>query len=298
MTMSLLVTGSTGFIGRHLIEYFVKKSYKIFVLARKPSQTRKIFPESVTVLAHDQLCDYQYDALINLAGAGIVDWPWTPGRIDELYRSRIDYSQKLFETLAKGNSLPPLLINASAIGYYGFQGETLLTESSPFSESLVHDLCARWEQVARNSAIEQVSCLRFSMVLGKNGGALSRLLPAFKLGLGGRIGDGAQWLSWVHIQDVIAIIEGRLLGRHCHEVINICAPHPLTQGQFAKTLAQLLNRPCFVTTPKWLLRLALGQGSQLLTESCRAVSSNLQEDGYKFCFETCEGALGNILFAR
>lgn len=293
---NILITGAGGFIGQSLVKYLSKLDYNIIILSRHKQKTLKEnWPDKVKIVTKEDVANYDYDAVINLAGAGILDWPWTQKRIKELYDSRVEYSKNLFDLLKKKNKLPSLLINASAVGYYGFQGEKLLDEAAQSDDSIASDLCQKWEQVAFDSGCDQVSCLRFGVVLGAQGGALKRMLPAFKFCLGGPIGSGMQWMSWIHILDVMKIIHARLLGSIVAPIINATAPQPIRQHEFAQSLAASLNRPCFLTTPNFMLKAFFKEGALLLTESSRVKSQVLEDQGFEFSFPQCSQALEDLV---
>lgn len=293
---NILITGASGFVGQSVVQSLSKLNKSIFIFSRNKEKSQKIsWPKGVTILTKEDVAHYPYDALINLAGAGILDWPWTKKRVQELYNSRIDYSKQLFSLLQSKDKLPNLLINASAVGYYGFQGEKLLVESDKPCQSVASDLCQKWEEAAFNSGCEQVSCLRFGVILGREGGALKRMLTPFKLGLGGPIGSGMQWMSWIHIHDVLRIIEDCLEGKIKAPLINATAPNPLRQHEFANILSHVLRRPCFLTTPNFVLRAIFKEGSKLLTESSRVTSQVLEEQGFEFHFPKCDQALEDLV---
>lgn len=292
----ILIAGGTGFVGRYLSAFLKERGYGVTVLSRQASLKRGVkLPDKVELVTLEQLPSLSFDCVVNLAGAGILDRPWTKNRMTELFDSRVKYSRTLFDKFNECSNKPSLLINASAIGYYGFWEDQHLDEDSDFREGVVHQLCHQWEQVAHASGIENVSVLRFGVVLGRGGGALSRMLLPFKLGLGGPIGDGQQWMSWIHINDVVEVILKIIEGEIKPQTLNLTAPNPIRQKDFAKALAQTLNRPCFFPTPRFVLKLVFAGGADLLTKSQRVNSKVLRDIGYEFKFENVDEALREVI---
>lgn len=292
---SILITGGTGFIGQALVSQFLSCGYKVSILSRSSQKVDKIFGAKVSPVSMDNISGKQFDVVINLAGAGILDKPWTQSRIQEIFDSRVAYSVRLFQALSQCEVKPQLLLNASAIGYYGFWQDEWLDEDSSFHDGTVHQLCSSWEQVARSSQIEKVCCLRFGVVLGKGGGALQRMLLPFKLGLGGPIASGQQWFSWIHKNDVINIIDKIIKEEFFFETLNLTSPHPVRQSEFAKTFAKVLHRPAFIKTPQWALNLVFREGADLLTKSQRVRSSKLEGVGYEFIYGNLKDALEEVV---
>lgn len=292
----ILIVGGTGFIGKYLSSFLKNKGYEVKILSRDPSSKKnQTLSASFEIIGFEDLALSSFSCVINLAGAGILDRPWTKKRIKELFDSRVQFSQNLFDKIKSSPNQPSLLINASAIGYYGFWEDQILNESSPFRDCLAHQLCHQWEQSAYASGIEDVSILRFGIVLGRSGGALSRMLPAFKLGLGGPIGHGEQWVSWIHVNDVLQVILKIIEGEIKPQTLNLTAPTPLRQKDFAKTLAKVLYRPSFLPTPAWALKIIFAEGADLLTKGQRVRSKILEDLDYQFEFDDLSKALKEVI---
>ncbi|AZP11065.1 TIGR01777 family protein [Undibacterium parvum] len=305
---SVLVTGATGFIGQQLVRALIADGQRVTVLSRNPKQAAWLFDAKVSCIGSmGELPDaYPLDVIINLAGARILGWRWSEKRKAELRLSRVALTDSIVAWIARANQKPRLLLSASAIGYYGIQepdDQRELAEDSPPQPIFMSQLCQEWEAAAQ--AAQQygvhVKCMRFGLVLGQQGALPMMLLP-IKLGLGGALGRGSQCLSWIHVDDVVrgiahlcaidqqADVESRQDGAY-----NFCAPESLTQKQFSQTAARILGRPCFMPTPAWPMRLALGEQADLLLEGQRVIPRRLQAQGFRFAYPDLESALKNLL---
>lgn len=297
--MKILVTGGTGFVGKNLCRFLLNKGHKLTVLSRKPETVTSFFGESVKGISQlEQLTEQdQFDAIINLAGEGIVDSRWTQSRKQKLLDSRIGVTQQLVEYISRATYKPDVLISGSAIGYYGNKGSVLLNENSHPSEDFAHELCDMWEDAA-NEAEKlgvRVCVLRIGLVIGEDGGFLKRMLPPFKWGLGGRIGHGEQYMSWIHRDDLIALIDKLLNTKLLHGVFNGTAPHPVTNAEFSQILAKQLNRPACLPVPALVLKVLLGEMSELLLGGQRVMPARIEKAGFKFKYLTLEQALKSVL---
>jgi uncharacterized protein (TIGR01777 family) len=238
-----------------------------------------------------------FQIVINLAGAPIFDARWSDARKQIIRDSRINLTQLLVSGLAKMSTKPELLISGSAIGYYGDHGDTILTEYSGVKEDFSQQLCADWENEAKKA--EQfgirVCLIRTGLVLGDRGGLLQRMLLPFKLCLGGRLGSGQQWMSWIHREDWIAIALKMIVDTNMTGAYNATAPNPVTNSQFTKALADALNRPALLPVPAWLLKKLLGEMSELVLGSQRVFPERLLAAGFKFKYTTLSSALTQLL---
>lgn len=297
--MHILLTGGTGLIGRRLCRHWLDQGHRLTVWSRRPDQVARLCGSSVRGIAHpDDLGDQPVDAVINLAGAPIAERPWTRKRKMLLWDSRITLTEQLITWLERREQKPSVLISGSAVGWYGDGGERELDETSPpVSEDFASRLCIAWEETAqRAQALDiRVVLLRTGLVLASDGGMMQRLLPPFKLGMGGPIGSGRQWMPWVHIDDQIAAIDFLLNREDAQGPYNACAPSPVRNRDFAKTLAAILHRPAFMPMPAIALRLLMGELSILLLGGQRAHPSRLQDAGFIFRFTDLHAALEDLL---
>lgn len=303
--MDILITGGTGFIGTALTTALTAadeqgRRHRITVLTRQPEKLLARRAELVrlgvleAVRHWDELSrERRFDAVINLAGEGIADRPWTTARKRQLHASRITLTESLADWIRLARHKPAVLISGSAVGWYGSQDDTVLEEGDAPHDEYVHQLCAEWEQAAL--AVEplgvRVCLLRTGVVIGPGGGFLRRLLPVFTLGLGGALGHGNQYLSWVSLTDVVQIIQFLLADPAQRGVFNVTGPRPVSNNEFTATLGGLLRRPAFLRVPASVIRLAMGEMSTLLLDGQRVVPSRLLAARYRFTHPTLESAL-------
>lgn len=296
----LLITGGSGFVGSRLVPVLSAQGYDVTVLTRHPEKTALHFNHAVfTIKQLDRLNDTDiFDVVINLAGQGIADKRWTQGIKKQLHDSRIITTQKLISYLQAAEKKPECLISSSAIGYYGNQENKLINEQAPCDNSFSSKLCLDWEHEAQQAEVLGIrTCyLRTGIVLGKKGGALSKMLPAFKLGLGGPMGNGRQWMSWIHMNDLIGIILYVLNNKGIKGAINATALNPVTNKVFSSTLASVLKRPAFMPMPAFVLKLMLGEMAQeLLLSGQRVMPEKILEAGYDFQYAELENALSEVV---
>lgn len=296
--MHILLTGGTGLIGQALCRYWTNQGHKLWVLSRRPNQVASLCGANVIGIADLGAIEEQsLDAVINLAGAPIADRPWTKARRTLLWDSRVRYTEQLVQGLAQRRHKPKVLISGSAVGWYGDGGERLLAEDQPAGTDFASQLCVAWEDAASEASIHdiRVALVRTGLVLAPKGGFLARLLPLFRLGLGGPLGTGQQWMPWIHLQDQVALIDFILHHPEMAGPYNACAPHPVRNKDFCKTLGQVLHRPAVLSAPAWALRLGLGDLSGLLLGGQHAVPARTQAAGFRFHFTDLEPALCDLL---
>jgi uncharacterized protein len=297
--MKILITGGTGFIGQTLCPTLLAAGHSLTVLSRTPDKVVKIFDNLATPINTLQaLSDSDhFDAVINLAGAPIFGGRWTDKRKQILRHSRIDITQGLVDFMARADRKPSVFLSGSAIGFYGDQGDTIVDEASSGHEEFGHQLCVEWEQQAEKAKEYdvRVCLLRTGLVVGKHGGFLKPMLLPFKLGFGGRLGSGNQWMPWIHIDDHVAICQALLEDSNLEGKFNLTAPNPVTNQTFSKTLAGLLNRPALFPMPAWALKLILGEMSALLIGSQRVIPKRMLAAGFQFKFADLDDALKDVL---
>ncbi|WP_445370870.1 TIGR01777 family oxidoreductase [Methylomonas sp. HW2-6] len=295
---SILITGGTGFLGSALARRLLAKQYTVTVFGRDAAKIRQQFGSAVgAVTRFADLPDAgAFDAVVNLAGAGIFDRYWTAARKQILRDSRIELTRALVAWIAAG-SKAPVLVNGSAIGIYGDQGDSLLSETSPAKTDFAQQLCADWEAAALAAADHgsRVCLIRTGLVLGRGGGLLQRMLPAFRLGLGGSMGDGRQWMSWIHLEDWLAVAEAMIADPTMSGAYNATAPEPVTNREFSLSLAEVLGRPMLLPLPAGLLKLLLGEMAALVLGSQRVKPERLLAQGFEFQYSRLRPALDAIL---
>jgi uncharacterized protein (TIGR01777 family) len=296
--MRILITGGTGLIGKHLCKALLTEGHELTVFSRKPASVPAKCGAGVHAMA--ALAEWQpdmvFDAVINLAGEPIVDARWTEQRKQVLRASRIALTEELVRRIAAAERKPVVLLSGSAVGYYGGRGDEELEETSGAGTDFPAQLCIDWEAAA--SAAEghgvRVCLLRTGLILSKEGGLLGRMVPAFKLGLGARVGDGRQWMSWVHIEDYVAMVLRLLRDEQMRGPYNMTAPSPVTNAEFTKALAAVLRRPAPFVAPAALLRLSMGESASLLLEGQRVLPKRMLASGRPIRFERLEDALKNL----
>jgi uncharacterized protein (TIGR01777 family) len=295
--MNLLITGGTGFVGSALCSRLLEEQHKIVVLSRNPE---KIKPPIKAVANLDQLSnDDIFDVVINLAGEPIANKRWNDPQKKRIFGSRIETTEALIEYFKKSKHKPKLLINGSAIGYYGTaRTNDNIDEKSGCDDSFSSQLCQKWEAAALEAESLGIrTCLiRTGIVLGKNGGALSKMLPPFKMGLGGRIGYGKQWMSWIHLDDLVGIILYCISNDDLKGAVNGTSPNPVINEVFTKTLGTALKRPTIFPMPEIVIKLLMGQmGEELLLSGKRVLPRKALDAGYIFKYKTLEDALINVV---
>ncbi|MDH5545811.1 MAG: TIGR01777 family oxidoreductase [Gammaproteobacteria bacterium] len=295
--MNILITGATGFLGRALCTQLHAQNHILWVYTRNTAKARQLLGEKAKhfVSRFDEIPDdASIDAIVNLAGEPILFKRWTKKRKQQLENSRIGVTDQLLALIRRLDKKPELLISGSAVGYYGNRGDRKLTEASHGEEDFGHRLCAAWESraiMARAYGV-RVCIVRTGVVLDKDGGMLQGLLPPFKLGLGGRIGNGRQWMSWIHLEDWIGIVMMLIARRDLDGIFNATAPLPVTNAYFTAMLAKLLHRPAFFHIPAPVLRLLLGENAEVLLGGQRVFPKAISDAGYEFRFGDLRGALG------
>jgi uncharacterized protein (TIGR01777 family) len=297
--MKILVSGSHGLVGSALAKALVADGHEVVRLVR-----RKVVagvPEIEWRPDHDQLDARQLegiDAVIHLAGESIASGRWTNEKKRTIRDSRVKGTTLLSKTLAQLSRPPLVFLSASAIGYYGSRGDEVLTETSKPGNDFLASVCVEWEQATQSAAEKGIRTVnaRFGIILDRHGGALAQMLTPFRAGIGGRVGDGRQWMSWIALADVVAGLRFLLADETAHGPINFVAPNPVTNAEFTRTLGRVLSRPTFFPIPAFGVRLAFGEmADALLLASQRVEPKVLVERGFSFHWPTLEPALRQIL---
>ena len=299
--MKILITGATGFVGGRLTAALLKHygaSLQLTILTRNPDKaTQRLGNQHTYLSSLSELSDLNnFDTVINLAGEPIVAKRWSKQQKQKICQSRWQITEHLSQLFQISSEPPASFISASAIGFYGSQGKQKLDESSPSREEFSHHICEHWEKLALDAApVTRVCILRIGIVLGTNGGALSKMLPPFKLGLGGPIGNGEQGMSWVHIDDLCSLILFLIQTDTCQGIFNGTAPNPVSNREFAKALGTALNKPAVITTPAFIVKLAMGEMSELVTQGQYVYPTHATEQGFDFKYPFVTQALTQIL---
>ena len=298
--MNVAVTGSTGLLGSALVPRLTSGSHGVVRLVRGTPATasgERVARWDPDTGAVEPGLD-GVDAVVHLAGESVAGGRWTEARKRRIRESRVRPTRLLCETLARQRTPPRVLVCASAIGYYGDRGDEVLREESPPGAGFLPEVCREWEAAAEPAARRgiRVVHLRIGLVLSPKGGALAAMLPVFRLGLGGPVGAGAQWMSWIGIDDTLGAILHALMNEPLAGPVNAVAPAPVTNREFAKTLARVLRRPAVLPFPAFAARLLLGQmADELLLASARVEPARLRATGFAFRDATLEGALRRLL---
>lgn len=295
--MKVAISGATGLIGTALRESLAADGIQIVALSRKPSvPPLETIPWDVENGRFDASRLEQVDAVVHLAGEPIAQ-RWNERRKKAIRDSRVKSTRLLVEALKSLEHRPRVLVSGSAIGFYGDRGEEVLEESSPPGSGFLPETCQAWEHAALEAMGLGIrtAVLRTGIVLSTRGGALKKMLPPFRLGVGGPVGSGKQWMSWIHIDDIVGAIRHILDKDDVMAAVNGVAPAPATNAEFARALGRALSRPAFLPAPAFGLKIAFGEMASIVLEGQRVVPKKLLETGYRFRFPDLQGALSDVL---
>jgi uncharacterized protein (TIGR01777 family) len=296
--MHILITGGTGLIGRRLCSALLAQGHQLTVLTRRPQQLSALCGAGVQAMQdlEQYTPELEFDAVINLAGESIVDARWTAARKQLLRHSRITLTEQLMHKMAQARKKPAVLLSGSAIGVYGNRHDEMIDETASAGGDFGAQLCVDWEAAAIPAARfgTRVCVLRTGLVLDSAGGILKKMRLPFQLGLGARIGDGRQWMSWIHVDDYVAIVLRLLTDERASGCVNMVAPEAVTNREFTQLLARSLQRPAWLFTPAWVLQLALGELSELLTGGQHVLPIRLNKLGYQFSYPSLLPALQHL----
>lgn len=299
--MNVLIAGGTGFVGTALARLLLQQGHKVALLSRRPSAPRALPPVYHWDPQRDELDPNALagvEGIVNLAGENLADGRWTAERKRRLVSSRVDATAFLIERASGVSPAARVFVSASAIGIYGNRGDEVLSEESAPGTGFLADLCRAWEAAAlraRDAGMRVVTA-RFGIILDAAGGALQKLRPIFSLGLGGPLGSGRQWWSWVALPDVLQAVETALTQDGIQGPVNVVAPAPVRNRDFARALGRALQRPALLPAPAPLLRLVMGEAADeaLLSSAC-VTPTKLLSSGYRFAFEDLDRALASVL---
>ncbi|WP_066374983.1 MULTISPECIES: TIGR01777 family oxidoreductase [unclassified Anabaena] len=305
--MKIAITGATGFVGSELVARLHKDGHQIIVLTRNTASARKVFPaeafSNVEIVAYTPTTSGAWqdtiagcDGVVHLAGEPIAEKRWTPQQEQEILNSRKLGTQKIVEAIAKANPKPRVLVNTSAIGYYGTSETATFDESSTPGNDFLAQVCQAWEAEAEKvkQAGVRLVILRFGIVLGL-GGALGKMITPFKLFAGGPIGSGRQWFSWIHLEDVVNLIIQALTNPQMEGVYNATAPNPVRMNDLSQTMGKVMNRPSWLPVPGFALEAMLGDGARVVLEGQQVLPKRTLESGFQYQYPNLEPALKEIL---
>ena len=302
--MRLLITGGTGLVGRKLAKTAADAGHQVLVLSRSVQRATLVLPGSVTVLQGDPAHPGPWQeeaaacqAIVNLAGESLFAKRWNTAFKAVLRCSRVESTRRVAEVFSRKDCQAHVLVSASAVGYYGDSERVAFREDAPSGSGFLAALCAAWEAEA-GRATEQgarVVTLRIGVVLARAGGALAKMLPAFRWFLGGPIGSGRQIMSWIHVDDLAGLIQHVLETDSLSGPVNATAPHPVTNREFSRTLGRVLGRPSFVRTPRFAIKCALGEAADVVLKGQRVLPAKAEQSGYRFKFPDLEAALRDLL---
>ncbi len=298
--MKIFIAGATGFIGTALCQRLAQDGFSITALIRS-SQKAKLLPANIQIIHGSPMDkgDWQnvvaeQDVIVNLTGHNIFT-RWTKHAKKLIHDTRVNSTKNIVDAIPEGSNIT--LINATASGFYGFTGDDECTEATPPGKDFLATVCKDWEFEASKAAGKaRVVLTRFGVVLGKNGGALAKMLPGFKSGAAGRLGHGRQWFPWIHIDDLINALTFIMRHQDISGPVNCCAPNQIRNLEFTKALGKVLHRPTVIPAPAFLVRLALGELSSVVLEGCRVQPEVLLKKGFHFGFDNIEDALKDLLY--
>jgi hypothetical protein len=302
--MNIVLAGATGFIGQKLVLKLQQEGHSLTLLSRHHPVPRESDRPGIVFFHWDAKTVGDWakhidgsDAVINLAGEPIAAKRWTGAQKERILASRLDATGAIVDAIAKATKKPEVLINASAVGYYGDVKEGDVTESHSAATDFLGTTCARWEEAARKAEQSgvRVVMIRTGIVLEKTGGALKKLLLPFRLFAGGPLGSGNQWFPWVHIEDEVGAIVFALSNKSLTGPVNLAAPQSVTMREFCRTLGKTMGRPSWAPVPAFVLQIALGEMSTMLLGGQKVIPKKLQEAGYRFRFPQLEMALRDVV---
>ena len=307
--MRLLLLGCTGFVGRELVPRLLAAGHQLTLVSRRPASGKGLpaWTPQVDWLQLDpsDSASWQTDSLVkavqaaegvvNLAGEPIAEERWTAQHLQTIESSRLRTTSMLVEAMARMDAPPQVLVNASAVGFYGTSSELEFNESSPSGDDFLAGLCSAWEAAAQaRPDATRLLVVRIGIVLGSDGGALGKMLPIFRAGFGGPVGTGRQWMSWIHRTDLCRLIEQALIDQSWSGVVNGVGPQPVTMATFARALGMSLGRPSLLPVPGAILMMLLGDGARVVLEGQRVVSERLSKLGFSFGYPDLAEALADV----
>lgn len=300
--MKVLLSGASGFVGSHIIRLLLEQGHQVYALSRNPEKNKERFPEANWLLWEEgsklpDLRGLEVEGVINLAGENLASKRWSNGQKKEIYNSRIDGTRNLFQALKEAGIKPSVFVSTSAIGIYGDRGEEVVDENSLAQEDFLGVLCKAWEEEVHKhqQEYERAVILRVGLVLGKGGGLAEKLVPLFKLGLGGKLANGNFYMSWIHVKDLARIYVKALNDGEMKGIYNAVSPFSVKNVEFTRVLAQVCRKPAFFTVPKAALKLAMGEMGEYVLKSAKVAPKRLKEEDFHYFYPTIEVALKDVV---
>ncbi|CDN15646.1 MAG: TIGR01777 family protein [Richelia sp.] len=305
--MKIAITGATGFVGSRLVSKLQEQGHQVTIFTRNSNYARKVFPSSsfpnveIVTYTPDILGDWQNgisgcDGVVNLAGESIAEGRWTEEKKQSIRDSRVLTTKNIVAAIASAEKKPSVLINASAIGYYGTSETASFTETSPSGNDFLAEVCQSWEGEAQkvSETGTRLVLLRLGIVLDMGGGALAKMITPFKMFAGGPIGRGNQWFSWIHRDDVVNLIIQALTDSNVSGVYNATAPNPVRMNELSQAMGQVLNRPSWLPVPSFAIEALLGDGAIVVLEGQQVLPQRTLESGFNYQYSNLRSALVNI----
>ncbi|CAN5715410.1 hypothetical protein BH24ACI1_BH24ACI1_17410 [soil metagenome] len=297
--MKILISGASGLVGKHLIPTLKAKGHEVHRLVRKtPNSSDEIQWDAEKGLSEAEQAKLEgFDAVVHLAGDNVASENWSDEKKRKIKESRVVGTRVLVDALKSLQNPPKHFISASAIGFYGNREAEVLTEDSAKGEGFLPDVCGAWEDESKKAErFARVVCMRIGVVLAKDGGALEKMLTPFKFGVGGTVGSGKQWMSWIALDDLIKAVHFFLKNENLTGAFHLTAPNPVTNEEFTKTLGTVLNRPTILPIPEFAIKTLFGEmGETLLLQGARVLPKRLQDAGFEFEFNNLEDAMKSVL---
>lgn len=298
MAITVFIFGGSGFTGQHTAKLLLENGYNVFIPTRRPrpvqyGKTIAFDRDHIGKLFHLRTSEY---AIVNLAGESINSGRWTEKRRTQILNSRVELTRAIAKAVLSTPHPPVALVNASAIGYYGYSLTDEFTEASAPGKGFLPEVTRQWEgEALRCTPVTRVAVIRLGMVLGADGGALPKMVLPYRMYAGGRMGSGQQWISWIHVEDVAHGIKACLEDPQYSGSLNFVSPHPVTMDEFGKVLSRTLKRPHWLPVPPWALQIALGQMSEIVLQGQKVLPQKLEQYGFRFHYPTLPKALANLL---
>ncbi|MBC74750.1 MAG: TIGR01777 family protein [Halobacteriovoraceae bacterium] len=301
--MNVLVSGASGFVGRHIVELLLEKGHTVYALSRSAEENQKNWPKINWIQWNNaqHVADLgsinKLDAVINLAGEGLDSKRWSNGQKKEIFNSRVDGTKAIFEMLKAHSLKPEVFVSTSAVGIYGHHDSGEVVEDSATTKDFLANLCKDWEAVVteNSSHYDRSVIVRVGLVLGKGGGMISKLVPLFRLGLGGKLGSGNFFMSWIHVKDLARIYVSAIEDSSKKGVYNGTAPFPVKNAEFTKVLSDTVVRPAHLNVPRFALRIAVGEMADYMLKGAKVVPSRLKQEDFHFLYPTIERAIKDVV---